>query len=51
VAFLRDLGFEEVSVTAHFDCFRLTKKENTARKYGVRGANILARKRAGKGLL
>jgi hypothetical protein len=41
---LRDLDFEEVRVTAHFDFFRATKKENTARKYGVRGANVFARK-------
>jgi hypothetical protein len=29
---------------AHFDCFRATKKEETARKYGVRGANVYAHK-------
>jgi hypothetical protein len=46
VAFLRDLGFEEVKVTERFDCFRDTKKQNTARKYGVRGANVFARKPA-----
>ncbi len=44
MSFLRGLGFEDVRVTAHFDCFRGTKKENTARKYGVRGANVFARK-------
>jgi hypothetical protein len=33
-----------VQVVAHFDCFRGTSKEKTARKYGVRGANLLARK-------
>jgi hypothetical protein len=42
---LQNLGFEDVHVTAHFDCFRGTKKENTARKYGVRGANISGRKK------
>jgi hypothetical protein len=47
VSLLRDLGFEDVRVTARFDCFRGTKKENTARKYGVRGANVFARKPAG----
>jgi hypothetical protein len=41
---LRDLGFEDVRVAARFDCFRGTKKENIARKYGVRGANVFARK-------
>ncbi len=44
MTFLHDLGFKEVRVTAHFDCFRGTKKENTAREYGVRGANVFARK-------
>jgi hypothetical protein len=44
VSFLRDLGFEDVRIMARFDCFRATKKENTARKYGVHGANIFARK-------
>ena len=44
MSFLRDRGFRDVRVTAHFDCFRGTKKENTARKYGVRGANVIAHK-------
>jgi hypothetical protein len=44
VSFLWDLGFEEVHVTAQFDCFHGTKKENTARRYGVHGANVFARK-------
>jgi hypothetical protein len=43
VSFLRDLGFEDVRVTARFDPFRGTRKENTARKYGVHGANVFAR--------
>jgi hypothetical protein len=42
VSFLQGLGFAEVRVTARFDCFRGTKKENTARKYGVLGANVYA---------
>ena len=42
--FLRDLGFQDVEVTARFDCFRDTRKEMTALKYGVRGANVFARK-------
>ena len=44
--FLKDVGFEGVCVTARFDCFRATKKETTARKYGVHGANVFARKPA-----
>ena len=44
MAYLIDLGFTEVRVTAHFDCFRGTTKRNTARKYGARGANVFARK-------
>lgn len=44
MSFLGDLGFVEVRVTAHFDCFRGTKKQTTTRKYGVRGANVFARK-------
>ncbi len=44
MTFLRELGFADVRVTARFDCFRGTKKENTARKYGVHGANVFARK-------
>ncbi len=46
MTFLRDLGFDDVRVTARFDCFRNTKKEKTARKYGVHGANVFARKPA-----
>jgi len=42
---LRELGFEEVRVKARFDCFRGTTKERTARRYGVHGANVFARKR------
>ena len=43
MSFLRDLGFDDVRVTARFDCFRGTRKESTARKFGVHGANIFAR--------
>ena len=43
MSFLRDLGFEEVGVRCHFDCFRGTTKERTARKYGVHAANVFAR--------
>jgi hypothetical protein len=37
------LGFEDVRILERFDCFRATSKENTARKYGVHGANNFAR--------
>jgi hypothetical protein len=42
---LSGLGFEDVRVTAYFDCFRGTTKESTAKKYGVRGANLFGQKR------
>ena len=35
---------EEVRILARFDCFRATTKERTARKYGVHGVNVFARK-------
>ncbi len=43
---LNGMGFEEVSIVERFDCFRATTKEATARKYGVHGANVFARKPA-----
>lgn len=43
---LNGMGFEEVSIVERFDCFHATSKEGTARKYGVHGANIFARKPA-----
>jgi len=43
---LTQIGFEEVNITARFDCFRGTSKERTARKYGVHGVNVFARKPA-----
>jgi hypothetical protein len=33
-----------VHITARFDCFRATAKEKTARKFGVHGVNVFARK-------
>lgn len=42
---LTQLRFVEVAVVARFDCFLGTSKELIARKYGVRGVNVLARKR------
>ena len=41
---LNHWGFEEVHIQRRFDCFRGTSKEPTARKFGVHGANIFARK-------
>lgn len=37
-------GFEQVAIRERFDCFRGTTKERTARKYGVMGVNVYARK-------
>jgi hypothetical protein len=37
-------GFREVGIVASFDCFAETTKERTARKYGVVGVNLSARK-------
>ena len=37
-------GFAAVEMREHFDCFRGTTKERTARKYGVAGVNVYARK-------
>ena len=37
-------GFTAVRITDRFDCFAGTTKERTARRYGVFGANISARK-------
>jgi hypothetical protein len=41
---LNRLALKDVRITERFDCFRATSKEPTARKYGVHGANIFARK-------
>jgi hypothetical protein len=41
---LTQIGFHDVSVVARFDCFLGTSKERIARKYGVRGVNVIARK-------
>jgi hypothetical protein len=42
---LAQIGFTDVEVVARFDCFLGTSKEKVARKYGVRGVNVMARKR------
>jgi len=34
----------DVAVVARFDAFAGTSKENVARKFGVRGVNVFARK-------
>jgi hypothetical protein len=44
VEILGRVGFEEARVVERFDCFRGTSKEAVARKFGVRGANVFARK-------
>ena len=41
---LQDLGFQSVRITEYFDSFGGTSKERVARKYGVRGVNVHARK-------
>ena len=41
---LKGLGLEDVRVAHRFDCFRSTSKESVARKFGVYGINIFARK-------
>jgi hypothetical protein len=37
-------GLVGVEIVAHFDCFRGTSKERVAKHYGVRGANLIARR-------
>ena len=44
IAYLAQIGLEEVHVSAGFDCFRATSKEKTARKFGIHGVNVFARK-------
>ena len=41
---LKTTGFDPVEVREQFDCFRGSSKERTARKYGVMGMNVYARK-------
>jgi len=42
VSAFQSSGFEDVSITHHFDCFVGTTKERTARRYGVVGVNLSA---------
>jgi hypothetical protein len=44
VPFLNLIGFSDITIKERFDCFRGTRKEGTARKYGVAGMNVFARK-------
>jgi hypothetical protein len=44
VEVLRSIGFTDVEVRERFDSFRGTSKEKIARKYGVIGVNVYARK-------
>ncbi len=43
-AVLASHGFTDVRIVDCFDCFAGTRKERTARRYGVFGANISAHK-------
>jgi hypothetical protein len=43
------VGFTEVAVVARFDPFLETSKERIARKFGVTGINVFARKPAPAG--
>jgi hypothetical protein len=41
---LGQIGFRDVAVREKFDTFRGTSKERIARKYGVVGVNVFARR-------
>lgn len=41
---LRGIGFQDVELRERFDPFRATTKEAVARKFGVIGVNVYARK-------
>jgi hypothetical protein len=41
---LRQVGFAEVEVREQFDSFAGTSKERIARKFGVVGVNVFARR-------
>ncbi len=49
ISLLESTGFTEVRITERFDCFRGTSKETVARKFGVHGVNLSARKAATAG--
>jgi hypothetical protein len=44
IAAFEDVGFRDVRIVGHFDCFAATRKERTARKYGIVGVNLSAHK-------
>lgn len=44
MSLLTAAGFSDVKITDRFDCFGGTSKENVARKFGVHGVNVFARK-------
>jgi hypothetical protein len=37
-------GFSDVAIARRFDCFLGTTKERTARRYGVVGVNVTAKR-------
>ena len=37
-------GFVDIAIVARHDAFRGTSKEKTARKFGVEGVSLIARK-------
>jgi hypothetical protein len=41
---LQQIGFADVALRERFDPFRGTSKEKLARKFGVAGVNVFARK-------
>lgn len=47
VQVLGDVGMVDVEETQRFDPFRATSKERVARKFGVMGINVFARKPRG----
>ena len=44
IAVMEHAGFVEVEIVARHDPFRGTSKEKTARKFGVEGISLIARK-------
>jgi hypothetical protein len=44
----QEVGLTDVRNTQRFDCFRATSKEETARKFGVHGVNLFARRPNGE---
>jgi hypothetical protein len=43
---LEEVGFEAVAITERFDPFAGSSKENTARRFGVEGVNVTARRKS-----